>query len=108
MFLLTIVTNAPEISQSFFAALYQKLGDRKPEQTFTAADWQSLPAPDSAPPEWAAIQAFLASKAAILLKTVHASRLAWWAQRVTCFSFQIEPGALEWLERVAQHEVPAK
>ena len=50
VFLLAIVTNAPEIAQPFFSALYQKLADHTLDQPFSTADWQSLSVPASAPP----------------------------------------------------------
>ena len=73
----------------------------------SASDWKKLLAIKNPMPEWVDIQAFLATDEATPVKAVPVARLAWWAQRVTRFSFLVEPSALEWLERTGQGADPA-
>jgi nucleoside phosphorylase len=100
MFLLAIVTHAPEFSQEFFGSLYQ-FRRKKPQATkLKAVDWDRLfgAGKDAVlTREQAHLVRWIRTKEAKPIRDASLERLIWWARRTARFSFLLEPAVAEWL-----------
>lgn len=89
MFLLAIVTNTPDFSQTFFSSLYQLVHESKTKKTLRSSDWESLlnHSENLKYPETGYIKVFLQSDTAASIRAINVQRLLWWMRRVSRFSF---------------------
>jgi hypothetical protein len=100
MFLLAIVTHAPEFSQEFFGSLYQFRQEKPTAKKLTAKDWDRLfgaGGEKALTREQAHLVHWIDTKEAKPVRDTSLARLIWWARRAARFSFLLEPTVAEWL-----------
>ncbi len=100
MFLLAIVTHAPEFSQEFFGSLYKFRQDKPNVNRLTLAHWKKLLGGSentSLTTEQKQLVNWIKMKDAKPIRDTNLSTLIWWARRTCRFSFLLEPEVAEWL-----------
>ena len=100
MFFLAVVTNSPDLSKEFFGSLYEATQQRKGSSKLTKDAWEKLLTPKHTgkQAQWAQIKTFLSQDAAKPIREATARRLAWWARRVSRFSFYGDASILDWTQ----------
>jgi len=105
MFFLAIATNAPDVSRHFFESLHDAMLQLPRGSMLAKSDWEKLLTHKNVGnhPNWHQIKMFLGRDIAEPIRSATIERLAWWASRISRFSFYSEPSFLRWTDSQTYH-----